>query len=186
MKTKPYMIRLMLSILALGFLSGCTLALAQSEPPSFDPLTRLKNELQNAGASALTSAQESSINALLTEFRSAHQKPSPSAAVQTAQAAYEDAIINGDSATAAAQAAILGNAQAAEMAQRQSDTAVLAIGILNVLRTESGQLAALITKMGSSGVVRLVLSLAGGRGGFGPMPGGPPPDGMNSVRPARF
>jgi hypothetical protein len=187
MKMKPHLIRLLLPVLALGLVSGCAAALAQSDTQSFDPLTGLKNALQDAGAPALTSAQETSINALLTAFRSAHQKLSPSTAVQTAQAAYEDAILSGNSGAAASQATILGSAQASDMVQRQSDAAVLAIGIINILKTESGQLPALITKFGSSGVVRLVLRLAGGPGGFGgPRPGGPPPDGMNFVRPPRY
>lgn len=189
---KEFCIPLLLaSVLLLGIMGTFTLAPAQSDMQAPDPLAGLKNALQNAGATALTSEQESSINALITTFRSTHQ-PSQNTAVQNAQSAYETAILNGDSATAASQAAIIANAQSADMAQRQADAAVFAIGFINILKTESGQVDALIAKLGSSGFVRMVLSLVGGPGGGpggpgGPGRGGPPPGAeLDFVRPARF
>jgi|WetSurMetagenome_2_1015567.scaffolds.fasta_scaffold169744_1 hypothetical protein len=181
LKSSPHICRCLVSLLILA--SSAMTVLAQPERPAFDPLAGLKNALQNAGASALTSAQESSIVALLQAYRSSHKKPAQNAAVQAARTAYEDAILNGDNAAAASQAVILGNAQASEMAQRDTDTAALAISILDVLKTESGQTAALISKMGSNAFVRLLLNLAGGPRGGGPRPGGPPPDGAGPAGP---
>jgi hypothetical protein len=181
LKSSPHIRRLLVPLLILAGSAG--IVFAQPEMPAFDPLAGLKNALQNAGASALTSDQESSINALLQAYRSTHGKPSPNAVVQAARTAYENAILNGDSAAAASQAAILGNAQASEMAQRETDAAALAISVENVLKTESGQTAALISRMGSSAFVRLLLSLGGGPRGFGPRPGGPPPDGGGPAGP---
>jgi len=147
--------------------------MAQTEMPARDDLAGLKNALAIAGASALTSTQESSITTLIAEFRSTH-KPSQNTALQTARTAYENAILGSDSATAASQAVVIGNIQSAEMVKRESDAAVFAINAVNILKTQSGQLDALITQMGSSGTVRLLLGLGGGPGGPGRGgPGGP-------------
>jgi hypothetical protein len=186
MKTGTSISHLLVSILLIGLISGFAVAQAQPARPAMDPATVLKNALQSAGAAALTSAQESSIKALVEQYRITRPKPSENTAVQSARTAYETAILNGDSATAVSQAAILGNAQASETAQRESDAAVFAIGVLNILKTGSGQVDALITRMGSSGLVRLLLNLAGGPRGFGPGPGGPGRGRGASAPPPRF
>ncbi len=176
MKTRLHTSRLLIPVLTLGLISGITISAAQQDVPPMDALAPLKAALQAAGASALTSAQESSIQTLITQFRNAHQKPAPNTDIQNARTAYEKAILNGDNATAATQAGIIGNAQAADMVQRETDSASFAIGVIAILKTESGQVDALIAQVGTSGFVRMVLGLAGGRpGGFGPRPGGPGP-----------
>jgi len=176
--------RLLILFLALALMTGVSAVLAQTDMPARDNLAGLKNALQGAGATALTSTQESSINTLITEFRSAH-KPSQNTALQTARAAYENAILSGDKATAASQATVIGSAQAAEMVQRETDAAVFAISVANILKTQSGQLDALVTKIGSSGTVRLVLNLVGGPGGPGRGgPGGPGGPGVGGRGPA--
>lgn len=177
-----------LLILALTLAVGAATAMAQAGLPARDNLAGLKNALEGAGAAALTSAQESSINTLITEFRNAH-KPTANSALQTARAAYENAILSGDSATAASQAAVIGNAQAAEMAQHESDVALFAIQVASILKTQGSQLDALISKLGSGKAVRLLLGLAGGPGGFGPGGpgrGGPGPQGMRRGAPPEF
>jgi hypothetical protein len=178
MRTKVHLGCLLMPVLALGFLSASKVSLAQPAMPALDELARLKNALQAAGASALTPDQESSIQTLIAEFRDAHPKPVPNTALQNARRAYEDAILNGDNATAAAQALIIGNAGAAETVQRETDAADFAIKLIAILRTGSGQADALIAQMGTGGLVRLALSFAGGPGGPGPRMGRPGPPGF--------
>src|SRR6266508_3173711 len=133
-----------------------------------DPLAGLKRALQEAGAAALTSAQENNITALITAFRAAHEAPpTPGTEVQNARAAYDDAILNQDGAGAAAQAAVIANDQAANSLQRQTDLANFGIEVVKVLRSGGDQVTPLVTRFGSSGAVRLLLGLAGGPGSFG-------------------
>ena len=137
---------------------------AQTRIPR-DPLAHLKNALQEAGAPALTSAQETALDALITAFRSAHQTPpTPGTAVQSARAAYDNAILNQDNAGAAAQAAIIANDQAANSLQRQTELANFGIEVIKVLKSSGDQVTPLVTRFGTGGAVRLVLSLAGGPG----------------------
>jgi hypothetical protein len=189
MKNHLLISRTIIPALALGLIACAVSAFAQSERPPMDNLAQLKNALQTAGVSALTSTQESSIQALITAFRDAH-KPSPVAAGQDARTAYENAILNGDNATAAAQAAILANAQTADIAQREKDAAVFAISAISILKTNAGQVEGLVASMGANRFVRLVLGLAGGPGGFGLRGGGPGrggngPGGFGRNAPAR-
>jgi hypothetical protein len=189
--------RLMIPVLALVLLTGTIAAFAQTEMPAGDNLTGLKNALESAGAPALTSAQESSIKSLITEFRNAHQ-PSQNAVLQNARTTYENAILSGDSTTAIAQASAIGNAQSAEMVQRETAAAAFAINVVYILRTQGGQLDALIAKMGSGGAARLLLNLVGGPGGpgrggpgraggpGGPAGGGRGPAGMRPGPPPQF
>jgi hypothetical protein len=173
MKTYSNIVRTLMLVLTLGLIGGAVSAFAQSGMPPMDNLAQLKNALKTAGVSALTSAQESSIQALITAFRDAH-KPSPNTAGQDARAAYENAILNGDNATADAQAAILANAQTADRAQRDKDAAAFAINVIAILKTNAGQVEGLVSNMGASRFVKLALGLAGGGpGGFGPRGGGP-------------
>jgi hypothetical protein len=143
-----------------------------------DPLGRLKDALQEASATALTSAQETSLTTLITNFQTAHEtRPTPSTAEQNARAAYDTAILNQDSAGAAAQAAIIATEQGVNSLQRQKDLANFGIEVVKVLRSGGDLVAPLITRFGSNGAARLILSLAGGPG-FGP--GGPGPRGPRS------
>jgi hypothetical protein len=175
---------LFIPVLALALMTGVSAAMAQTGLPARDDLAGLKNALEIAGAPALTSTQDSSLKTLIADFRNA-SKPSPNTALQTARAAYENAILSGDNATAASQALVIGSAQSAEMVKRESDAAIFAIHVVNILKTEGGQLEALIAKMGSSGTARLLLSLAGGPGGPGRGgPGGPGGPGAGGRGPA--
>lgn len=159
-------------LLAVSLASG--IAMAQPARPPMNPLASLKSALESSGAAALTSAQESSIQTLLTEFRNNHLREEPNASLQGARTAYEEAILGGDSGAAAAQAVVIAIAQSEQMVQRESDLADFAINMVAILKTGDGQLAALTTQLGTSGAVRLLTSLAGGPGrGFGPRPDGP-------------
>ncbi len=179
MKNRFHTGRLLIPVLLLGLTGGAALAFAQPEMPSTDILARLKNSLQAAGASALTSPQEASINTLIVEFMNSRQdQPQAAPDDESARTAYEDAILSGDSATATSEAETLANARAAGMAQREAEAAALAIKIIEVLKVDStAQVDAIVTQLGKRGFVRLILSLAGGPGGFGPGgrgPGRPP------------
>lgn len=180
MNKKSYTICLLIPILVFGLMIGIRQGMSQGQqqPPMPPPVTQLNNALQAAGASALSSAQEESILALIKAFRDAHQ-PQPNAAVQSARAAYESAILNGDSATAASQAQIIAGAQTADILQRETAAAVFAINVLSILKTDSAQFSALKTTLGERGLVRLVLDLEGRPGGGpgqgrGRGPGGSP------------
>jgi hypothetical protein len=166
MMAKSYKIRLLIFALALTI--GALSAMAQSpKPPPMQPpdaLAQLKEALQASGASALSSTQEAAIQALIKEFREAH-KNAPDASLQSARAAYESAILSGDSAAILKQAQIIADAQTAGLVQREIDTAAFAINMLNILKADSTQFNVLIAKLGENGLVRLVLNLAGGQGG---------------------
>ena len=177
MKKRLHIRYVWIPLLAMGLMSGVPFGLAQPEMPQMEPLAFLKDALQTAGASALTSVQESDIQALITEFRNSHQKPVQNIAVENARVAYENAILSGDNSAAASQAAVLGNAQASEMVQRETDAAVFAINVIAILKTGSGQVDALVAQMGTSGFIRLIQGLAGGPRGFGPSGGGRGPRG---------
>ncbi len=154
-----------LLLLSMAALAGTGWAQARR---TRDPLAGLKRALQEAGAAALTSAQENNITALITAFRAAHEAPpTPGTEVQNARAAYDDAILNQDGAGAAAQAAVIANDQAANSLQRQTDLANFGIEVVKVLRSGGDQVTPLVTRFGSSGAVRLLLGLAGGPGSFG-------------------
>jgi len=145
---------------------GAIQGFAQQE--TMNPLARLKIALARAGATALAPAEETSLTALITAFRADHGPPAPSSAAQSAQTALETAILAGDTATASSEAQILAQARSRDMAQREADAAVLAINAFAVIRGDSSRLTAPETCLGTSGLVRLLLGLAGG-------PGGPPP-----------
>jgi len=142
---------------------------------TFDPLGRLKRALSEAGAAALTSAQEDKINSLITDYRTSHTPPAPGdSTVSSARTEYDNDILNGDSAGAAAQAAIIAGEMTSHSTTRLKDEAKFAIDVIAQLRTNDDQVGALQKRFGTDGVVRLVISLVGGGpGGFGR--GGPPP-----------
>ena len=144
---------------------------------TFDPLNRLKQALSTAGAPALTSAQETRINTLITNFRNAHPRPTPSATLDTARSEYDKAVINADIGAAAIQAGIIASEMSAASTARLKDEATFAIDVVKELRTNGDQVGALTKSIGTTGTARLILGLAGGMGGpgRGPRGFGPPP-----------
>lgn len=175
MKSQLNIRLLLISVLAIGLIASA--ATVQAQTQRMAPLAPLKKALQAAGASELSSEQESDIRALILEFRNAHRRPGQDGDGQNARKAYEEAILNGDSAGAAAQAEIIAQAQFDNAVQHQTDAAAFAVDVIGILRADSGQADVLITQMGTRGFVRLILSLVGRPDGPGPMgrPGGPPP-----------
>lgn len=162
-------------------------AFAQQRP-QFDPLMRLKHALQSANASALSSAQEDQLKALIQQARESHPG-APDSALEAAHTALESAIFAGNQAAADAQAAIIANLSSVMMSNRLKGHTAFTIQAINVLKANQAQLDALVQKIGSSGVVQLMGSLVGGGpGGFGGPggpggPGGGRPGGMGGGRP---
>lgn len=134
-------------------------------------LVPLKNALQTAGATALTSAQEASINTLVTNFRASHTPPAADSAVEAARSAYDNAIVAGQKSAALAQIPTIANEMAANAAARLQENAGFLISVVQVL--DAGQVNSLVKQFGASRVVRLIEMLGGGPGGGrGPGPMG--------------
>jgi hypothetical protein len=167
--------QLVFAVLAIG-LSGIGSGLIRAQTSTVDYLARLTRALADAGAPALTSTQEQQLNALITAARSNRQGREPSAEVQAARTAYDNALLAGDVNTAAAQAAIIANATAAHMRTRLEADANFVVQAMNVLRSNGDQIGLLQKSIGNAGLLRLMSSLAGGPGGGfrgGPGPRGP-------------
>jgi hypothetical protein len=175
MKTLMNISLILMPVLVVGLIVGATTALAQMQMPEMNPVAPLNHALRAAGASELSSQQESEIAALILEFRDAHQKSVQNADIADARQAYEEAILDGDSAVAGSQAEFIAKAQLHEIVQHQTDAAAFAVKVIGILSADSGQADVLITQMGTRGFVRLVLGLVDRPGGPGPrgMGGGP-------------
>jgi hypothetical protein len=167
---------------------GTTFVLAQGpgvprERPQPEPLRGLKHALEEAGAPALSTEQESALKTLVSDFRA--NLPQPDESVRAAHQALDAAILSGNLAAAQAQAAAIANANAVNMTARLRAEAALKIQVLGVLKTNEAQLTALVQRFGESGVARLLGSVLGGPGGFGG-PGGPRgPEGFGPGGPGR-
>jgi hypothetical protein len=155
-------------------LAGLTFALAQGQGQgqrqARDPLAGLKRALAEANAPALTTQQETDLNALITAYRNG-LPTAPNENLRAAHTAYSNAIAAGDLAAATAAAATIANLTSTLTQARLQAAANLAVQALNVLKTNAGQVEALTTRFGTTGLSRILQSL-GGRGGFGG-PGGP-------------
>jgi hypothetical protein len=132
------------------------------------PLTRLARVLEQAGAPALGTDEQTQLTTLITNFRSANAPQPPSDAVKTAHQNFDNAILSGDSTGAASQVAILVNNQSTEATARMQAQANFAIEVIKILRA-NGQVDPLLKQIGEAGVVRLAMSLAGGPGVGGRM-----------------
>jgi len=130
-----------------------------------DYLRPLKQALANAGATALTSDQETAIQTLITNFRTSTES-TPSAT----RLAYDNDILTGNVAGAIALIPALNAEQAQQEQARQEAEISFAAAVVKAL--SSAQLSALQQKLGADDTVRLIQSLAGGPGGGH---GGPPP-----------
>jgi hypothetical protein len=129
-----------------------------------DPLAFLKQALTKVGASALDSTQETELNTLITNFRNANKPSAPDAAEQAARHAYANAILAKDptSATIAADnLASLLSARQRTMLEAEASFQIQALTYLH-----SDQVAALQSKVGNNGILRVLQSLI--EPGFGP------------------
>jgi len=158
---------------------------SQTTVKTRDPLTPLKRALTASGAPALNTAQETQLTSLITAFRNANQPKGPDTTMQSVRNEYDNAVVSGNATAAAKDVALIVSNMADKATARmkaETDFAIAAIGNLS-----SDQLSLLVKQVGTSGVVRLVQTLAGpggpggGRGmagmgqGQGPMRMGPAP-----------
>ena len=150
-------IRIMIGVLGIMLLVGGISGMAQTTapkgpPPKMNFLAPLKSALQSAGAPALTTDQETAIQALIKQFREAHRPP--------ATPPQDDA------------------SMADVIAEREADLPAFVSSVLTILTSNSTQASALVAKLGEDGLDKLLRRLAGGPGGRGGRggPDGPPPD----------
>lgn len=149
--------------------ASATTSLAQN-PTQRDPLAALKRALTRANAPALTSQQETALTTLITNYRDS-LPDEPDAQLEAARDAYDAAILARNATAAATQAQAIATRSAALALAKLQGAATFEIAVLNNLNS-GGQLAALTTEFGNEGVLRVVRSLAGGRGLGGPGGGG--------------
>ena len=123
-----------------------------------DALRSLRRAIAQAGAPALTVAQEAQLSALVTAYKDALPDESDDA-LDDARDAYRAAILAGDQGAAAAQAAIIASRTAALTTAKLQAEATFLTGVLAVLRG-GGQLDPLIAEFGSDRVLSII-------GGFG-------------------
>jgi hypothetical protein len=160
---------MVIALCMVAMLAGTALAqgrmgrMGQGQPQ--DLLMPLKNALENAGAVALSSDQETRISTLIANFRAANPPTTPSADFQAARLKYDDAILASQTAVASAQIPILVATQTSQAGTRLLADTAFAIAVVQALTAD--QVGALAKRMGSGGVVRLIESLAGGPGGMG-------------------
>jgi hypothetical protein len=148
--------------------ASATTSLAQTQTQR-DPLAGLKRAITRANAPALTTQQETALTTLITNYRDS-LPDEPDAQLEAAREAYDAAILARNATAAATQAQAIATRSAALTLAKLQGEATFEIAVLNNLNS-GGQLAPLTTELGNDGVLRLVNSLAGGRGFGGP--GGP-------------
>jgi len=163
--------------------AGVQLTTAQGTRPARDTLGGLKRALQEAGAAALTSDQETALNTLIASFRENNRPQGPSTELQAARKAYNDAILAGNADAAKAAQAQVDSLITAGSAARQQARINFQVAAIKILT--GAQVTALVQKFDEGRVVGLIGSLAGGPGGprgfghgFGRRPDGAgPPSG---------
>jgi hypothetical protein len=119
-----------------------------------DPLAALNRAISRAGATALTSDQQTQLNTLLANYEAA-LPDEDDATLDAARTAYNDAVLADNLAAATAQATIIANHTAALTSARLQAKAQLQIGVLGVLKS-GGQLDALIAAFGQDRVLELI------------------------------
>jgi len=149
--------------------SSAIIAKAQQRPQR-DPLEFLKRVITEANAPALSSEQEARLKTLIADSRNA-RPTEPDEALLSARAAYNNAILEGDLATAQAQAQVIAGRIAELAATRMQARTKFQIDVVNVLKS-GGQLEPLKQKFGDR-LPRIIGFLAGGPP-FGGRPFGGP------------
>lgn len=144
----------------------------QGQPRQFDPLMSLKRSLAQANAPELNQAQADQLTALLAAFREQAKPSGPDETLQQAHKAYDDAILNGDLASAQSAANVIAASMSAGTSTRLSLEASFRIQALAIIRANEAQYNALLQRFGTEGVSRIIGGLF--RGGFMRGPGGGP------------
>lgn len=146
-------------------------SLQQGGPGGPRPLARLAHALEEAGAPALTEAQQEQLRSLIQGLLEQRRAEGPDPSFRDTHRAYRDAILSGDLAGAQSQADLLGSQMASRTTHQlkaQAEFMIQALGVLN-----NDQVGALLAHFGTSGLFGLLNSIAGpgghrGPGGFRP------------------
>lgn len=144
---------------ALLFCAALICANSTRAAENHDPFGFLSRALTEAGAPALTTAEEAQLTTLITSYQAA-LPTLPDTTLEAARTAYRDAILAGDLTTAETQATIIANRTAALTSQTLAAQATFEIGVLAVLNS-NGQLSALNTRFGTDRTLEIVDSLVG-------------------------
>ncbi len=128
-----------------------------------DPLAFLTRAIQNAGAPALTTAQQQQLQSLIQSYQAARQAVGSDPGVQSAQQSLDDAILSGNAANVSKAADTLAGALAPLQLKNLEVQANFEVQALAVLQP---QVAALVQKDGNAGLLRILRSLSGGGPGF--------------------
>jgi len=159
------------ALILCAMFSSAVNVLANQVQQQRDLLRSLRRALTEANAAALTTDQETQINALITAYRDALPDDNDDA-LEAARDALNAAVLAGNLTAAQAQATIIANQTAALTRARLVAEAQFEIAVLAVLRN-GGQLTALVTEFGNDRLLGLINSLIGRGlgGGFGGGPG---------------
>jgi hypothetical protein len=130
----------------------------------------LQRSLQEAGAAALTSDQTTSLTSLITAFHSNQPKPGQDTVLSGARTALDSAILSGDTNGVSNAATTIAGEMSKLQYQQTVAEAAFEISALGVLTSD--QISALKSKIGTTGLVRVMGSMVGGPGMLGRM-GGP-------------
>jgi len=145
-----------LVILTVGGLLAQTTTSTTASDHQPDPLMPLTRALSDAGATALTTTQQTAIESLMDVFRTSTQT------VSAAQSAYDGYIISGDATDAEALIPTLLAEKSTREEERMKAEATFSIGVVNAL--SSDQLTALKAKFDDEQLVSIIQSLVGGPG----------------------
>ena len=136
--------------------------MAQSAQATHNSLTMLRNALNQAGATALSAAQEQQLNDLAGNFKNERKAQSPDSALQSAKKNYDAAILSGNAAEASSAAEQLAKALQVRSTTNLEARATFLAKAYAVL--SSDQVNALEGSIGKTGVLRVLRSLIGPMG----------------------
>jgi hypothetical protein len=141
-----------------------------------NPVSFLKQALEEAGATALSSDQETQVQTLIDSIRQALTSQEPDAKLQAALSAYQESVMSGDLAGAKTAAATLAARETQNSQTRLEDQANWIMQLMALLTPD--QVSKLIAKFETAGAFRIFAGVTGHMGfrGFpgGGMPGGGP------------
>jgi len=173
---------------SLLFLLVAITASVSAQPPDrpmrgagpMNAVSFLKQALEEAGATALSSDQETQIQALIDSIRQTLMSQEPDAGLQAALSAYQEAVLSGNLTGAKSAAATLAAKETQNSQARLEEQANWIIQLMALLTPD--QLNKLIAKFETAGTFRIFAGLTGRMGGRG-FPGGPGAGPMMGRRP---
>jgi Spy/CpxP family protein refolding chaperone len=141
---------------------GRRMAMMQGSQTTRDSLVTLRNALNQAGATALSSAQEQQLKDLISTFRSERKSQSPDTVLKSAKKNYDEAILSGNVANATTAADQLAKAVSDRSLKSFEARATFLAKAYAVL--QSDQVSALESSVGKDGVLKALRSLIGPMG----------------------